>query len=313
MTLARLACLSSALACQAPASPEPPASPAPAATPVATAPPPPPAPAAPPPLPDRVVAVGDLHGDSAATLAVLKLAGVVDEQGAWAGGSTVLVQTGDTVDRGPDSKGVLEILQRLQREAPAAGGKVIAVVGNHEAMNMLGDWRYVSPEDLAGFGGEAPRKADFAPTGRFGHWFLENDAVVQLGDTVFAHGGVSARYAPQGAAGLSKAVKAALVGAGPLDVIQDQGPMWYRGYLLNDEPLACAELDQALAAMSARRMVVGHTTQKDGRIAARCGGKLLGIDTGISAHYGSHLAAVQITAGDARALYPTGAEDLPDP
>ena len=264
-------------------------------------------------MPARLVAVGDLHGDSAATLSVLRLAGLVDAAGAWSGGEAVLVQTGDTVDRGPDSKGVLDTLMRLQKEALKAGGKVIAVVGNHEAMNMLGDLRYVSPEDTAGFGGAEARAAEFAPTGRYGHWFLENDAVVQLGDTVFAHGGVSARFAPKGAAALSKAVKAALVGAGPLDVLGDEGPLWYRGYLLAEEPLACAELDQALTAMGAARLVVGHTTQKTGKIAARCGGKLLGIDTGISAHYGTHLAALQIASGDAKALYPGGPEDLPDP
>ena len=77
--------------------------------------------------------------------------------------------------------------------------------------------------------------------------------------------------------------------------------------------MACEELTRALTAMSASRMVVGHTTQRTGRIASRCGGALLGIDTGISAHYGGHHSAVQIRAGDATAIYPTGTEDLPDP
>lgn len=313
MTPPRLTCLLFSLACQgSPAAPAPAEKPAPPAAKVASA-PAAAAPVAPPPMPARVVAVGDLHGDRVATLDVLRLAGLVDAAGAWIGGATVLVQTGDMVDRGPDSKGVMETLQRLQKEALAAGGKVISVVGNHEAMNMMGDLRYVSEEDVAGFGGAEARAAEFAPTGRFGHWFPENDAVVQLGTTVFAHGGVSARFAPQGAMGLSKAVKVALVGAGPADVLGTEGPLWYRGYLLADESLACAELDQALSAMGATRMVVGHTTQKSGKIAARCGGRLLGIDTGISAHYGTHLAALQIADGDASALYPSGAEDLPDP
>ncbi len=290
----------------------PPASPA---TPTASPPVTPPAPAPPverAPLPARVAAVGDLHADLDNAIAALTLAGATDAQGRWTGGDLTLVQTGDVTDRGPDSKAVIELLQRLQGEAAAAGGRLVPVMGNHEIMNVLGDWRYVSEGDLAAFGGEAPRKAAFALDGPLGRWVLENDAVVQLGDVVFAHGGVSARFAPQGAEGLSKAVKRALVG-GDKDVLGDEGPLWYRGYLLAEEPLACAELSQALAALGAKRMVVGHTTQKSGKIAARCGGALLGIDTGISDHYGSHLSALQILGGDARALYREGAEDLPDP
>ena len=89
--------------------------------------------------------------------------------------------------------------------------------------------------------------------------------------------------------------------------------MWYRGYLQAPEPIACAELTRALTAMAASRMVVGHTTQRSGEIAVRCGGALLGIDTGISAHYGGHLSAVEILEGNATAIYPHGRIDLPDP
>jgi hypothetical protein len=61
-------------------------------------------------------------------------------------------------------------------------------------------------------------------------------------------------------------------------------------------------------------MVVGHTTQRSGEVAVRCNGALLGIDTGISDHYGAHLAAIELRGGvDAWALYPDGPEDLPDP
>lgn len=300
---------------------EPASATAPTTPEAATAPPAPPAeppaPPAEPPAPAatapaHVVAVGDLHGDLVDAIADLTMAGVTDASGHWAGGDLTLVQTGDLIDRGPDSKGVIELMMRLEKEAPAAGGRVVALIGNHEVMNVAGDWRYVSAEDLAGFGGEDARKAAFALTGDIGRWILTHDAVAQLGDTVYLHGGVSARYAPRGVAALTLAVRRAIAG-GDKEILGDEGPLWYRGYLLNDEALACAELDQALPALGARRMVVGHTTQKDGHIAARCGGRLLGIDTGISAVYGVHLAALDIRDGDARAIYPQGALDLPDP
>ena len=107
--------------------------------------------AAPPAPVHRIVAVGDLHGDFSAWRDIAKAAGIVDDGGHWAGGATVLVQTGDIVDRGPDSLKLIDEMMRLQREAPKAGGKVVTLVGNHEAMNLTGDLRYVSPGDFAAF------------------------------------------------------------------------------------------------------------------------------------------------------------------
>lgn len=99
----------------------------------------------------RIVAVGDLHGDFSAWRDVARAAGLVDVSGRWSGGATVLVQTGDIVDRGPDSLKLVDELMRLQREAPKAGGRVVTLVGNHEAMNLTGDLRYVSAGDFAAF------------------------------------------------------------------------------------------------------------------------------------------------------------------
>lgn len=263
--------------------------------------------------PRHLVAVGDLHGDIENAIAVLRLAGVTDAQGRWTGGETVLVQTGDIVDRGPDSKAVVELLIALQSEAAAAGGAVYPLLGNHEVMNMTGDWRYVSEEDIGRFGSEAARKEAFSASGALGAWLRQRDAVLRLGGVIFVHGGVSEAFASRGAAGLSAAVRAAIDGQGPPDVLGPEGPLWYRGYALNDEPLACAELGRALPALGATRMVVGHTTQRSGKILSRCDGQLLAIDTGISAHYGAHLAALELRDGDAFALYPTATVDLPDP
>jgi hypothetical protein len=99
----------------------------------------------------RIVAVGDLHGDFAAWRQILRAAQLVDNDGRWIGGEAVLVQTGDVVDRGPDSLKIILDLMRLQNEAQRARGQVIALVGNHEAMTLTGDLRYVSAGDYAAF------------------------------------------------------------------------------------------------------------------------------------------------------------------
>ena len=101
--------------------------------------------------PQRIVAVGDLHGDWDAWLAIARSAGLVDGRNRWAGGRATLVQLGDIADRGPDSLKIIEHLRRLQRDAPRSGGRVVVLVGNHEAMNVIGDLRYVHPGEYAAF------------------------------------------------------------------------------------------------------------------------------------------------------------------
>ena len=107
--------------------------------------------AAAPAQPQRIVAVGDLHGDYQAWLQIARAARLIDANGHWAGGKTILVQLGDVTDRGADSLQIVRNLQQLQAEAPRSGGRVIVVLGNHEAMNLLGDYRYTTPGEYAAF------------------------------------------------------------------------------------------------------------------------------------------------------------------
>lgn len=106
-----------------------------------------------PAVPDRIVAIGDLHGDFAVWRAIAMDARLIDAKGNWIGGKAALVQTGDIVDRAPDSLKIIRDLMRLEKEARKAGGEVIVLVGNHEAMMMTGDLRYVDPGEFAAFAG----------------------------------------------------------------------------------------------------------------------------------------------------------------
>ena len=101
--------------------------------------------------PQRIVAVGDLHGDHAAWIDIARDAQLIDSANRWAGGRTILVQTGDMVDRGADSLKIIRHLQKLDGEAKRAGGRVIVLMGNHEAMQVTGDLRYVTPGEYAAF------------------------------------------------------------------------------------------------------------------------------------------------------------------
>jgi len=100
---------------------------------------------------ERIVAIGDLEGAYEKYLDMLRQAGLIDAQNNWIGGRTHLVQLGDIPDRGPNSRAIMQHLIQLERQAAAAGGRVHALIGNHEAMNVEGDLRYVHPGEYQAF------------------------------------------------------------------------------------------------------------------------------------------------------------------
>ena len=99
----------------------------------------------------RIVAVGDVHGDKDAFVAVLKMAGILDEQEHWKGRDTHLVQIGDLPARGPQTREAFDLLMRLEKEAESAGGKVHPIIGNHDAGVIYGDLRNTLPEEYGEF------------------------------------------------------------------------------------------------------------------------------------------------------------------
>ncbi|XP_044499386.1 shewanella-like protein phosphatase 2 [Mangifera indica] len=103
------------------------------------------------PSPDRLVAIGDLHGDLEKSRRAFRLAGLIDGADRWTGGSTTVVQVGDVLDRGGEEIKILYLLEKLKREAEKNGGKVLTLNGNHEIMNVELDFRYATKTGLKEF------------------------------------------------------------------------------------------------------------------------------------------------------------------
>ncbi|KIM33622.1 hypothetical protein M408DRAFT_37492, partial [Serendipita vermifera MAFF 305830] len=72
------------------------------------------------------------------------------------------------------------------------------------------------------------------------------------------------------------------------------GPLWYRGWAMDDEAVACEKVDEVLEKTGTRRLIMGHTPTFT-NIVSRCGGKVIIIDTGISHAYGGVLSGLSIT------------------
>jgi hypothetical protein len=71
------------------------------------------------------------------------MAHLIDGDANWIGETDILVQTGDIVDRGTYALDIYRMMQRLRGQAAGAGGQVVSILGNHEVMNAIGDWRWV--------------------------------------------------------------------------------------------------------------------------------------------------------------------------
>ena len=282
--------------------------------------------------PSRIVVVGDVHGDLAALVDILVDAGVIDKRRSWKGGTAVVVQTGDLPDRGPDSRKVMDLLIDLEKQARKAGGRVHALLGNHEVMNMLGDLRYVTPEEYASYktldseqlretvfvaNADPARREDpvyrsawmadkplgwvelmqaFSKQGKYGRWLRQHDTVVKIGTTLLLHGGISPKYAALQADEVNSRIRAALASNTPRAetlLTDEEGPLWYRGLALAPEAALGAHVDALLAFHGVSRIVIGHTVAP-GVVLPRFGGKVILNDVGLSAVYGGPRSSLEI-------------------
>jgi len=191
---------------------------------------------------ERVVAIGDVHGAIDPLVELLRASGLVDEKLAWIGGKTHLVMLGDLVDRGPQEREVLDLVMRLEREAPNSGGRIHVLLGNHEVMSLVGDLRYVSKAGYAEYAEASPpkereqalarfmrnsgaetgpegvlpqfdelyppgyfeRRRAFAPDGPYGRWLLSKSFIVVIDDVAYVHGGLPPSVASEGAEALNR-------------------------------------------------------------------------------------------------------------
>jgi hypothetical protein len=251
----------------------------------------------------RIIAIGDLHGDLSSARRALRLAGAIDAHDAWVGGPLVVVQTGDEIDRRDDDRAVLDEIQSLKAQAAAAGGAVVALLGNHEIMNASMDFRYVTPGGFASFAAfadasaaEAGRTSAFHPGGRYATLLADRPLFAKVGDTVFVHGGILGKHLRYGLDRLNDEADAWLLGRrakAPAPLLAEDGPLWTRAYSMPSEDPDCDALDEALSAMKAKRMVVGHTVQPSG-ISNACQGRVWRIDVGMSRAFGGPIEVLEI-------------------
>jgi hypothetical protein len=178
------------------------------------------------PKQDRIIVLGDIHGDYELTLQMLKLANLINISGnqiIWTGNNTYVVQVGDQIDRaramgdmaGDDKLAtykdeasdikILKLFIDLDKQAQTQGGRVISLLGNHELMNSTGQLGYVSHEGVKEFesykdpknpnivfpNGKEARKYAFMPGNEYGKFLgCTRLSCVIIGSNLFVHAGI---------------------------------------------------------------------------------------------------------------------------
>lgn len=236
-------------------------------------------PAKPPPDEIRVAAtspmfvLADTHGEYEILVSMLQKHGVLGKKLEWEFARGHLVLLGDVFDRGPNQTEILWLIYKLEAEAARAGGGVHLVLGNHEAMVMMGDLRYLHPKYLQTtriLGVDAYSRL-FDTTSVLGQWLRTMPTVLKINELLCVHAGISRALAEsQMSLGeINSGVRAVLGGShGDAWPARDSllmgnlGPLWYRGYFAEQTsfPTASAgDVDRVLDIFGAHRILIGHT------------------------------------------------------
>jgi len=248
---------------------------------------------------EKIVVIGDIHADYEMLLVVLKKSGVINDKLEWIGSKTYLVMIGDLVDGkaridywiGDSDLKVINYLNKLMKQAKRKGGDVIVLLGNHEFMNIRGNFSYSGDSGIKEMGGELKRLKYF--NNKFRAFGRKCFLAVNIGGWIFSHAGIppeiSKKYPIQKLNSLLRKFLSSEMSIYEenifFDIISgDNGILTTREFGTND--INCKRLTTTLANLNANHMVIGHTVQE--KVNEICNKKLWRVDVGISRAFGNN-------------------------
>jgi hypothetical protein len=239
---------------------------------------------------DSIVVITDIHGEYNIYLDLLKATGIIDKNLNWNFGKGHLVILGDSFDRGPMVTEVLWHIFGLEKQAAKAGGMVHVLLGNHGAMVLSKDLRYINEkykrvEEIAD-----TRYCDlYSETSVLGKWLRTKPVVITINNILFVHAGISIEMVRRdmNIVQINQVFSNKIIGKNKNSIKRKEelnflygndGPLWYRGYF-SDKSFCESRLDSILHFYGKEHIVVGHTVCDD--IQSLYNNKIFGIDVGI--------------------------------
>jgi Calcineurin-like phosphoesterase len=285
-----------------------------------------------------IFAMGDVHGDYDRLVKLLLRGKIIEGiptapgQARWAAGKSVLICTGDMIDKGHNSIEVILLFKALQADAPSAGGRVIVTMGNHEAeflADPVCDPKAVEfLEDLARQRLDARQVADGLDGLGIGAFLRSLPFAARVNDWFFAHAGNSQGMTLEqlgsslrdGVNAREYAADVLLADNSLLEARLHPHPWWEDATATPKENRA--RLRHGIEALGVKHLVIGHqpgkvefsggTKRKKGEIYQNFDGLIFLIDVGMSncpELDDSEGALLHIHGGDparATALFPDG-------
>lgn len=154
---------------------------------------------------DRLVIIGDIHGDIKRLKTILIDAKIINNNIEWIAEppNTVVVQMGDQVDslnrdetiaewEVLDDVEVIYFTNLLDKFAQSKGGRFISIIGNHEFMNVIGNYSYVSNKSMAN--NENKRRDLFKAKGVLSPILSKRPIVLKIGELFFCHAGLTTKH-----------------------------------------------------------------------------------------------------------------------
>jgi len=250
-------------------------------------------------MPEKMCIIGDVHADYETFINILKKSGMIDENLNWSGKKTNLVIIGDLVDgksrsgkwKGDSDINVVKLIEKLMKQAKEKSGEVIVLLGNHEFMNIRGNFSYSGDKGIKELGGLKGRLKYFNST--FKDFAKKCYLAVKIGDWVFCHAGIL----PEISSNLTiEDLNLLLLKYLNKKMDKKEEDIFFEiisgdlGVLTNREfgntNVNADKLQKTLNNMKAKCMVVGHTVQR--RVNSLCNGKLWRVDTGMSRAFGEN-------------------------
>ncbi len=244
------------------------------------------------PQPDKLFAISDIEGNFHAFAKTLIGNGVIDENFQWSYGDGHLVLVGDFFDRGLNVTACLWLIYALEAQAAAQGGMVHFILGNHEEMNLSGDYRYVRNKyQTVAKKLNCTYEEMFDNNTELGRWLRSKNMIEKIGETIYVHAGLSPQIAgcKLSLERINKICHAHIgkkqdelqdKGASVSLVFAKSGPLWYRGFF--GGKLEEATVATILDRFGAKHVVVGHTIVDE--ITTLHNGRVVAIDVKHSDH-----------------------------
>ena len=237
------------------------------------------------PLPDSLIAISDIEGNFDAFAEMLLGLDIINKDLNWTYGKNHLVLVGDFFDRGQEVFNCLWLVYKLEQEAETLGGKVHFIMGNHEQLNLLGDYRDLHKKyEMVSKRIKIPYKEWLEKKSVLGDWLRTKNCMEKIGNNLFLHGGLNPEMAQKRWSIekvnqlFRKAVSSSWDNLKPESqlITGRNGPLWYRG--MSFEELRQGQVDTIVSAFGVERVVVGHTVVDEENISWLYNGRVINID-----------------------------------